>query len=161
MRKVTISQPRVDCLEVRSDRDWRRALGAAGALLVTSGLILIPERGSLASIAALVLGAATMVVIGLSLRASLTSRHHLLTRSSGRLVLDGEPLEMARVELKLVVTPIFRRPAGCVLTLWVVTAAGPLELPLGRFATMLEASKTSGLVEDFVQRAGVKQRRLA
>ena len=121
--------------------------------------MLLPARGTFASMLAWFLGAATMVVIALVLRKALTPRSHLLARAGGRLLLDTEPLELARVELK--VTTLLKRPTGYVLTLWVMTAAGPEELLLGNFPALLEATSVSGLLEDFVQRANVKQHRLA
>jgi hypothetical protein len=42
-----------------------------------------------------------------------------------------------------------------------MTASGPEDVPIGRFATLLEATATSGALEDFVQRANVKQHRHA
>src|SRR5262245_33270718 len=44
-----------------------------------------------------------------SVRAAL-SRRHVLARSSGRLLLDGEPLDAARVELRVVKHWLLRRP---------------------------------------------------
>lgn len=160
MRHVTISQARPDCLGIVIGRDGRRAWLAAVGLAVVTGLMLLPTRGTFASMLALFLGAATMVVIGLALRRALRVRRHTLARASGRLLLDTEPLELARVELKVTVT-LLQRPTGYVLTLWVMTAAGPEELLLGNFPTLLEATRVSGLIEDFVGRANVKQHRLA
>lgn len=161
MRRVTLTQPRSDCLAVSIGRDLRRATVALGALAVVGGLMLLPERGSFAAMLGLVLGAATMTVIAVALSRALATRQHTLARSGGRLVLDTEPLELARVELKLTVTPILKKPTGYVLTLWMMTTVGPGELLLGHYATLFEASRVSGLLEDFVQRANVKLHRLA
>jgi hypothetical protein len=38
-----------------------------------------------------------------------------------------------------------------------MTAAGPIDIPLGTFRTLIDASLISGTIEDFVQRANVKQ----
>ena len=56
---------------------------------------------------------------------------------------------------------ITRVPTGYALSLWVMTASGPEDVPIGRFATLIEASNLSGQLEDFVQRANVKQHRHA
>jgi hypothetical protein len=82
-----------------------------------------------------------------------------LVRANNRLLLDGEPLDMARVELRVMKMMITGVPTGYALSLWVMTASGPEDVPIGRFATLLEATATSGALEDFVQRANVKQHR--
>ena len=161
MRNVTLSQPRPDCVAVAISRDRLRAGLCVGALAVVSGLMLVPTRGTFAAMLGLVAGAAAMVVIATTLARALRAREHTLARSSGRLLLDTEPIELARVELKITATLILHKPTGYVLTLWVMTAVGPDEILLGHFATMFEASRVSGLLEDFVQRANVKQHRLA
>ncbi len=84
-----------------------------------------------------------------------------LVRSSGRLLLNGEPLEMTRVELRVLKMPLTRVPTGYVLSLWVMTASGPEDVPIGRFATLLHASALSGQLEDFVQRGNLKAHRHA
>lgn len=161
MRRVVLGQPRPDCLTVRVGRDWARASVGLVALSAVCGLMLLPERGTFASMLALAVGAATTVTVAAFLRRALAVHRHTLCRAGGRLLLDTEPLELARVELKLKVTPIVQRPRRYVLTLWVMSAVGPDELPLGSFRTLLEASSVSGLLEDFVQRADVKLHRLA
>ena len=76
-----------------------------------------------------------------------------LVRTNGRLLLDGEPLDMARVELRVLKWPLTSVPNGYALSLWVMTASGPEDVPIGQFPTMLEATALSGTLEEFVQRA--------
>jgi hypothetical protein len=68
---------------------------------------------------------------------------------------------MARVELRVVKMPVTRVPTGYALSLWVMTATGPEDVPIGHSRTLLEASTLSGQLEDFVARANVKQHRHA
>ena len=63
--------------------------------------------------------------------------------------------------MRVVKMPITRVPTGYALSLWVMTAAGPEDVPIGNSRTLIEASALSGQLEDFVQRANVKQHRLA
>src|SRR4051812_10969344 len=43
---------------------------------------------------------------------SARSRRHVLVRAPGRLLLDGEPLEVARIELRVVKHWVLRAPRG-------------------------------------------------
>lgn len=81
---------------------------------------------------------------------------YVVVRTPGRLFLNGEPLEMARVELRVRQWPFTSRPRGYDLSLWVMTSIGPDDLSLGFFTTLMKASNVSGAIEDFVQRANVK-----
>jgi hypothetical protein len=157
MRRVRLTHPRPDCVLVDVGRDWRQAAGIAAGLTVVVALMLSPEAGTFAGILALVLGALTCVPLGVLLARALTTREHLLVRSTGRLLLDGDPLEMARVELRVTQWPLINRPTGYALSLWVMTLVGPDEVPLGQFATMLEAATLSGELEDFIGKANARQ----
>jgi hypothetical protein len=53
--------------------------------------------------------------------------------------------------------PITRVPTGYALSLWVMTASGPEDVPIGHSGTLIEASMLSGQLEEFVQRANIKQ----
>lgn len=103
------------------------------------------------------LGLVMVPVLGVVLVRALRAHRRNLVRSNGRLLLDQEPLELARVELRMIDMPVTKVPTGYALSLWVLTSAGPEDLPLGRYRTLLEAAKVSGTLEDFVQRANVKQ----
>jgi hypothetical protein len=81
-------------------------------------------------------------------------RRHVLVRSSSRLLLDGEPLEVARIELRVLKHWLLRRPRGYCLSLWaLIGGVESLDLELGRFTDILQASQLSGQMEDFVERA--------
>jgi hypothetical protein len=73
------------------------------------------------------------------------------------LLLDGEPIDMARVELRLAHHRLSARPPRYRLSLWLVTSAGPRDVALGSFPTLLEASSAAGQMEEFVQKANLRQ----
>jgi hypothetical protein len=82
------------------------------------------------------------------------ARRNVLVRAPGRLLLDGEPLEVARVELRVLKHWLFRTPRGYALSLWALVGRGePLDVELGRFSSMLDASLVSGQMEEFLERA--------
>ncbi|MBE2249194.1 MAG: hypothetical protein IAE78_06545 [Myxococcus sp.] len=154
---VRLSQPRGDCLMVERGRAWSRVAFAAGAIVLMAAALALVDLSTGPGLVLLVLvaglGAALSVVM---LRAARVARWTLV-RTQGRLLVDGEPLELARVELRVAQMPITRVPTGYKLSLWLMTSAGPIDVPLGTYRTLIEASSVSGTVEDFVQRANVKQ----
>jgi hypothetical protein len=96
------------------------------------------------------------VVTVKAIRAAVTQRH-VLVRAPGRLLLDGEPIEAARIELRVIKHWLLRRPHRYALSLWALVGRGEqVDVELGRYPTMLEASLLSGQMEDFLERA--KQR---
>lgn len=159
MRRVTVSSSRPDCLEVRVGRDRARL-----AFWSTVGVALVALRvwipGDGAAGLNLTLGLmAVLPVLGVALWRFSRVSQRTLVRLNGRLLLDGEPLELARVELRMLKMPITRVPTGYALSLWVMTASGPEDVPIGHSRTLLEASTLSGQLEEFVQRSSVKQHR--
>ncbi|MDX2012164.1 MAG: hypothetical protein SFW67_18360 [Myxococcaceae bacterium] len=155
--QVRLSQPRSDCLVVERGRRWRRfALAAAGVLAggVTVGLLPLETGGGLVALVSL---APLMAVLSVVMARAVRPATWTLVRTQGRLLIDGEPLEMARVELRVDQMPVTKVPTGYTLSLWVMTASGPVDIPLGAYRTLIDASLVSGTVEDFVQRANVKQ----
>jgi hypothetical protein len=147
--KVRISQPRSECVVVERGRRWRRfALAAVGVMAggVAVGLLPLDTPPGLAAL-----------LFSVAMVRAVRPATWTLVRTQGRLLVDGEPLEMARVELRVDQMPITRVPTGYTLSLWVMTAAGPIDIPLGTFRTLIDASLISGTIEDFVQRANVKQ----
>ena len=150
--------------ELRSQHFSRRCAASRGVsgyslmeLIVAMSLLVILGGG----LVTLLLYSALLPVISVALLRMARTQERTLVRANNRLLLDGEPLEMARVELRVIKMPITRVPTGYALSLWVMTASGPEDVPIGRFATLLEASALSGQLEDFVQRANVKQHRHA
>ncbi|MBL8957125.1 MAG: hypothetical protein JNK82_40505 [Myxococcaceae bacterium] len=116
----------------------------AGLLLTTGGVRLA-------------VGGAAAVILPLlwvkSVRAAV-SRRHVLVRSAGRLLLDGEPIEAARIELRVLRHWLLRRPQRYALSLWALIGRGEqVDVDLGSYPSMLEASLLSGQMEDFLERA--------
>jgi hypothetical protein len=157
MSRVRLSQPRPDCIVLEVEPDVRRAvLWALPTLAYWAGFRPL-DLGSPATLAWVVVGLVVLPLCTLKALGALKRRSHTLVRATGRLLLDGEPLELARVELRVQKMPITRVPTGYDLSLWLMTAAGPIDLPLGRYKTLIDASRVSGELEDFVQRANNKQ----
>jgi hypothetical protein len=106
---------------------------------------------------ALAMGVVAIVLLPLvtvkAVRAAVSKRH-VLVRQPGRLLLDGEPLEAARVELRVLKHWLLRRPQRYALSLWALVGRGEqLDVSLGSYASMLEASQLSGQMEEFLERA--------
>jgi hypothetical protein len=161
MSRLHLSQPRPDCIVLERAPDLRRAaLWGLPTVLYWLGFRPL-ELGSPATLAWVVVGVVLLPVATLRALAALRRGQHTLVRAAGRLSLDGEPLELARVELRVLKRPITRVPTGYQLSLWVMTSAGPQDLELGRYRTLIEASRVSGTLEEFVQRASSRQQKLA
>ena len=146
---------------VHVGRDGARLAVWGTALLALTGTLVVLDLATASGLFTLLLYGALLPVIVVALLRFAKRQERTLVRANGRLLLDGEPLEMARVELRVIKMPITRVPTGYALSLWVMTASGPEDVPIGRFSTLLEASALSGALEDFVQRANVKQHRHA
>ncbi|MEW6434397.1 MAG: hypothetical protein AB1730_23095 [Myxococcota bacterium] len=157
MSRVRISQPRPDCVVLEQRPDVRRAvLWALPTIVYWLGFRPL-ELGSPATLAWVLVGVVLLPLATVRSLRALKRPQHTLVRTAGRLLLDGEPLELARVELRVRKRVITKVPVGYDLSLWVMTAAGPLDLPLGRYRTLIDASRVSGDLEEFVQRANNKQ----
>lgn len=161
MRRISVTQSRPDYMVVHVGRDRSRLVVWGATLLVLVGSLALVDLSSGSGLFTLFLDAVLFPVIVVALLRLGKTQERTLVRANSRLLLDGEPLEMARVELRVLKMPITRVPTGYALSLWVMTASGPEDVPIGRFATLLEASALSGQLEDFVQRANVKQHRHA
>lgn len=161
MRRFSVSHVRPDCMVVHVGRDRSRlALGSA-TVLALAVLTALVDLSSGQGLLALFIDALVFPLVGVGLARWARTQERTLVRAHGRLLLDGEPLELARVELRVLKLPITRVPTGYALSLWVMTASGPEDVPIGRSATLLEASALSGQLEDFVARANAKQHRHA
>lgn len=161
MRRISVTHTRPDCMVVHVGRDRSRLVVWLGALAALCTGLLLLDLGSAGGLFVVFLAALIVPPAGVAVFRAARAQERTLVRSNNRLLLDGEPLEMARVELRVLKMPITRVPTGYALSLWVMAAAGPEDVPIGRFATLLEASALSGALEDFVQRANIKQHRLA
>lgn len=155
--KVRISQPKAECVVVERGRAWSRfsiALSVSLAMAATLFFIDGSSGPGLLLFAVFGVGIAALAVV---MARSVRVASWTLVRTQGRLLVDGEPLELARVELRVDQMPLTRVPRGYTLSLWLMTAAGPIDIPLGSYRTLIEASTISGTIEDFVQRANLKQ----
>lgn len=159
MRRISVTQSRPDYMVVHVGRD-RSRLGLWSAVsLALVGMLALIDLSSPGGQLTLIADMVIFPILAVALMRLAKTQERTLVRSTTRLLLDGEPLEMARVELRVLKMPITRVPTGYALSLWVMTASGPEDVPIGRFATLIEASNLSGQLEDFVQRANVKQHR--
>lgn len=155
--KVRLTQPRSDCLVVERGRAWGRfAFGLVAVGLLSVSLAVV-DLSTGAGLTLLVLVAPLLALFAILMLRAARVATWTLVRAQGRLLVDGEPLELARVELRVAQMPVTRVPTGYTLSLWMMTSAGPVDIPLGTWRTLIEASHISGTVEDFVQRANVRQ----
>lgn len=146
---------------VQVGRDRARLIVWGLTLLTLVAMWALVDLSTAGGVFVLMVDMVIFPVIAVALMRFAKTQERTLVRANNRLLLDGEPLEMARVELRVIKMPITRVPTGYMLTVWVMTASGPEDVPIGRFATLIEASALSGQLEDFVQRANVKQHRHA
>ncbi len=144
-------------VDLRADRERLALFGAGLALLLGLHLPFLFADGP--PLWLLTADAVALPFLIIGLRRAATLHQHTLVRNQGRLLLNGEPLELARVELRVCRWPLVKVPRGYALSLWVMTATGPVDLPIGEFKTMLEATRRSGVFEDFVQRVTPAQHR--
>lgn len=159
MRQVRLTLPGRDCLAIDVGRNLRQvAMAVSGtvvALLVALRADATTRFGGWELVLAMMVVVAGMLV---ALRAWRTQRRIVVKTRRG-LLLDGDPLEFARLELRVqgrrLAAPRYE------LTLWVMTLGGPDELPLGAFSTLVEASRTSGELEEFLQRGSFKPHRVS
>ena len=158
MRRVTVTH-RADCLIVKVGMDRSSLLLGIGGFLSVLGLVLTVDRDTAPGLIVWLLSLGLLPVLGVFISRFARRSERTLVRSNSRLLLDGEPLEMARVELRVLKMPLTGVPTGYALSLWVMTASGPEDVPIGHSRTLIEASSLSGQLEEFVQRANVKQPR--
>jgi hypothetical protein len=161
VRRISVTQSRPDYMVIHVGRDRARLVLWSITFLVLAALLPLTDLSTAGGAFVLITDLVLLPVIAVALVRLGRTQERTLVRANGRLLLDGEPLEMARVELRVIKMPITRVPTGYALSVWVMTASGPEDVPIGRFATLIEASALSGQLEDFVQRANVKQHRHA
>jgi hypothetical protein len=122
-------------------------------LTLVFGAALWFASGAIA-LAVLVVGAVVLPLLGVKSVRSAMARRHVLVRASSRLLLDGEPLDAARVELRVVKHWLLRRPQRFALSLWALIGRGEqVDVELGQYPNILEASTVSGQMEEFLDRA--------
>ncbi len=140
--------------------DIRRGPGlmpAASALAVLSTwVLLLLWRGAQSQdgLALWVTGLAVVPWVALRLWRGTRAKRHVLVRGAGKLMLDNQPLDVARIETRLVLWPLLRRPRGYVVKLWGMEVDGrPVDLELGVHATLMDASRAAGELEEFLEMA--------
>lgn len=161
MRRISVTQSRPDYMVVHVGRDRARLVIWGTTLLALVGMLAAIDLSTAGGQFTLIADLVIFPILAVALMRLAKTKERTLVRATSRLLLDGEPLEMARVELRVLKMPITRVPTGYALSLWVMTASGPEDVPIGRFSTLIDASNLSGQLEDFVQRANVKQHRHA
>jgi hypothetical protein len=154
---VRLTQPRSDCFIVERGRAWGRFGFSATGVVVASTAMAVVDLSTGPGLLLIALSASVISVLAIVMTRAAKIASWTLVRTQGRLFVDGEPLELARVELRVAHMPITRVPTGYTLSLWLMSTVGPIDIPLGTYRTLFEASGVSGTVEDFVQRTNVKQ----
>ena len=157
MRRISVPQSRPDYMVVHVGRDHSRLVVWGITFLVLAGVLALVDLATVSGAFVIITDMVLLPIIAVGLLRLGKAQERTLVRANNRLLLDGEPLDMARVELRVIKMMITGVPTGYALSLWVMTATGPEDVPIGRFATLLEATALSGQLEDFVQRANVKQ----
>ena len=143
-----------DALDVRRGPQARSLVSALAVLAAWVALLLWRGPQSQDGIALWLTGLFLVPWLGVRLFRGLKRERHVLVRGAGRLVLDGQPLDVARIETRLVRHPLFRLPRGYAVSLWGMEVDGrPVELELGRHRTLMEASRAAGELEDFLELA--------
>lgn len=159
VRRIHVHQTRSDCvtIDIRPDRE-RMALWLTTLALI-GGLHFWLLAGVSIPLWLLAIDAVALPLIVIRLRRVATRHERTLVRAQGRLLLDGEPLEMARVELRVRKWPFTHVPSSYSLSLWVMTASGPEDVPVGDFTTMIDATARSGTLEEFVKTDSAQRHR--
>lgn len=89
------------------------------------------------------------------------SRKVLLRREGQRVFCNGEELEVARIENRVVFS-LLKVPRAYALSLWGLTIEGrAIEVSLGELPDLFAASKMAGTVEDFLAQSTAPSRALA
>lgn len=84
-----------------------------------------------------------------------------LRREGQRVFCNGEELEVARIENRVVLS-LLKVPRAYALSLWGLTIEGrALEVSLGELPDLFAASKMAGALEDFLAQTTVPSRALA
>ena len=153
---LTAIHPRDDQFVIDEPLRWGRAAwllaGSAGWALLWRAF----GPSTLAGFSLWGVGLVGLPVVGVSLLRLLQRRRRMLVRVPGRLLLDGEAIDMARVELRVEYRRFTKTPRGYSLSLWLMTSSGAEDLALGRFATLVEASSAAGVLEEFVLKANLR-----
>jgi hypothetical protein len=137
-----------DGLEVVTPRSLRLALLTV-VLTALVGVELLGELDGFHLAVALVTALPLPFLWVLALRAA--ANHHVrLKREGGRVFCNGEELEVARIENRVVLS-LFQVPRAYSLSLWGLTVEGrAVEVALGELPDLFASSKMAGTLEDFL-----------
>ena len=159
MRGVEFQQGSDEVLTVRRRRSPRSAIAPAAAILVWVGLVVFIGPTTLYGMILLGAGAGCLPWLLPKLSAALRNFEVTLTHAQGTVRVDGEPLEAARVESRVVTTFFTRDPKGYSLSLWVLFCEGSSrDVELGHFKTLLDVSQASWTLEAFLATASIKSK---
>ncbi len=140
----------------------RRASPLRVAMLVGSAAVLLTLCAVPHNVAALLgLSFALALVLAPFLAVAawraLAVQRRVIVRRPGRLLVDGDPVEFARVELRVIEPPFRRRAKRFALSLWVMAPNGPEDILLGAYQSLVLASLQADEWETFLRKANLKQ----
>ncbi len=117
---------------------------------VVIGIFLVGPSGWKSWSASLLIAATVPVSAVVGYRFA-RGRRVRLWRQGERLFCEGEELEVARVETRMMLTPLVRVPSAYRLSIWGLTVEGrAVEILLGERRDLLSASRIAGALEDFI-----------
>ncbi len=149
----------LEALTVRRRRNLRAAIvPLVGVVAWVSTLVAI---GPLSFYGMLSIGVGLGVLLWLvpKLAVAVKAFEITLTQNEGALSVDGELLESARVETRVLFTYFTKNPKGYSLSLWMLfSQGGSRDVELGRFSNLLEASQASWTIEAFLATASTRSK---
>lgn len=156
MRGVEFQQATEEMLTIRRRRSWRAAIVPLLALTGWVCVLAMIGPASLYGMIVLAVGAGILPWLLPRLSAAVRNFEITLARSPSGVLVDGEPLESARVESRVVCTFFTQDPKGYSLSLWVLfVEGGSRDVELGRFRTLLDVSQASWTIEAFLATASI------
>ncbi len=161
MRTVRLTLSRSDCLIIDVGRDWLHMGVGALSVATASAIVHFSDTATPMGKFGLVFGAVAFGFAATLLYRSARRNRRIVVKSLRDLLLDGDPLDLARLELRLESRLFGLVAPQYILSLWVMTLAGPEELQLGVYPTLIDASRVSGELEEFLQKGSLKPHRVS
>ncbi len=157
MDAISVSHPQDDMYIVV--RRGKRVRVAVLVLAVMGLMVLnaVPRESTVLSALILIISLFSAPVFAVAAVRAWVSHERVVVRRPGQLLVDGDPVEFARVELRVVEPGLRRRVKGFALSLWVMGANGPEDIVLGTFPSLLTASTYAEEWEGFLAKANLKQ----
>ena len=148
-----------DGLELVSPRSLK-LLAAVGVYSVLAAVNFFTANDGLHLAIAVLTSLPLPLLWVLALRGA-RSRKVRLRREGARVFCNGEELEVARIENRVVFS-LLKVPRAYALSIWGLTIEGrALEVSLGELPDLFAASKMAGTVEDFLAQSTAPSRALA